>query len=150
MKYIYSYFKKSRHIPATFAVLGANPWVTRAIQKLMFRKMHFSLAATCNASRILLANVTLQKPTFRRLRFSMFRNTPCFQVSMLQSALPLSSFAFRTRGSGPQPLGSHCSPLARGSLGTPGALSEPLPSARARVGSRATFLHISRHMRALD
>ena len=130
---MYSYCKKCRHLPATFAVLMANPWVTRAIQKLMFRKLHFLLAVTCNASRILLANVSLQKPTFRHLRFSMFRNTPCFHVSMLQSALPLSTFAFRSRGLWPQRPGSHCSPLARASLSTPGFPNDPHVSTSAGI-----------------
>ena len=133
---------------------GVTPGVTRAIQKRMFRKMHFSLAVTCNASRILLANVSLQRPTFRHLRFLMFRNTPCFHVSMLQSALPLSTFAFRSRGLGPPPLGSHCSPLARASLGSPGTpqglMCLPVPGSQATFQANEGCRYISHHTRALD
>ena len=133
---------------------GATPWVIGAIQKLMFRKLLFSLAVTCNASRILLANVSLQRPTFRHLRFSMFRNTPCLRVSILQSALPLSTFAFRSRGLGPPPLGSHCFPLARASLGPPGTPQElmclPVPGSQATFQANEGCRYIPHHTRALD
>ena len=150
MQCIYSHCKKSRHLPATFAVLEANLLGNLGHSEDNVSEIAFFTCSDLQRLSNTFVKCQSAEAYLSTLAFLMFRNTPCFHVSMLQSALPLSTFAFRSRGSGPQPLGSHCSPLARGSLGTPGALSEPLPSARARVGSRATFLHISRHMRALD
>ena len=135
---------------------GSTPWPTRAIQKLMFRKLRFLLAVTCNLCRIVLPNVSLQRPTSRHLRFAMLKNTLCYLVALLQSALPPTLSRFGPGVRGLSPLGPIVLPSPGLPLGPLGPQGPPeSTSTRVCLGSlppsrRMNHVDVSCHVRALD
>ena len=62
----------------------------------MFRNLHFLVAMSRDASRLLLLSMSLQRPTSRRMRFLMFKITSCYSLSMLHWGLPLCTFVSRS------------------------------------------------------